>query len=104
VKPKKPATGSIHVRVPATFVLRSGGRLDPPQISVPALLAVQLTVDSRDGRSHHVVLRTPTPNLLSVPANGHASILIPGLKAGRYRLVIDGAVAGLLITGAEPGP
>jgi hypothetical protein len=47
---------------------------------------------------------TPTPHSLSVPANGKASVLVPGLKAGEYRLEIDGATRGGLLIGGEPGP
>ncbi len=103
-KPKHFATGSSNVRVPATFTVRSGGKLTPPQISLPAHLAVQVTVLSGDGQAHRVVVMTPSPRTLSVPAGGRASVLIGGLKVGRYPLELDGTMAGLLVTGAQPGP
>jgi hypothetical protein len=65
---------------------------------------VQLTVVSTDGKGHKAVLLTPTPHSLSVPANGRASVLVPGLKAGEYRLRIDGTTRGGLMIGGEPGP
>lgn len=103
-KPKHFATGSSNVRVPATFTVRSGGKLTPPQISLPAHLAVQVTVVSGDGHAHRVVVMTPSPRTLSVSAGGRASVLIGGLKVGRYPIELDGTAAGLLVTGAQPGP
>ena len=103
-KPKHFATGSSNVRVPATFTIHSGGKLSPPQVSLPAHLAVQVTVIAADGHSHRVVVMTPSPRTLSVPAGGHASVLISGLPTGRYPLELDGTKAGLLVTGAQPGP
>jgi hypothetical protein len=96
--------GSTNARVPATFTIASGGQLSPPTVSAPAFLAVQLTVVSRDGQAHQVLLRTPTPHKLAVPAHGHATVLIPGLRAGSYPLEIDGAARGALTIGGEPGP
>jgi hypothetical protein len=90
--------------VPATFVIRSGGKLDPGSVSAPAFLALQLTVVSADGRSHRALLRTPTPHSLTIPAHGRASLLVAGLRAGRYVLDIDGAPRGLVMIGGEPGP
>ena len=96
--------GSTNVRVPATFVIRAGGKLVPPSISAPAFLAVQLSVASADGKQHHVLLKTPTPHSLNVPAHGRASVLVPGLRAGQYQIEVDGAARGLLSIGGEPGP
>jgi hypothetical protein len=103
-KPKHFATGSANVRIPATLVVRPGGKLSPPQISIPARIAVQVTVISKDGRAHRVLVMTPTREPLSVPANGRASVLIPGLRTGRYPIELDGTTAGLLVTGVQPGP
>ncbi len=96
--------GSSNARVPATFIIAAGGRLSPPSVSAPAFLAVQLTIVSRDSRSHQVLLRTPTQHSLAVPAHGHASVLIPGLRAGHYPLELDGTARGALSIGGEPGP
>jgi hypothetical protein len=90
--------------VPATFVVGSGGKLNPPVITIPAFLAVQLTVASGDGRPHRVVLRTPSPHALSVPARGRASIRIGGLRARHYDIEVDGSTGGALAIGGEPGP
>jgi hypothetical protein len=97
----KTATGSSDVRVPATFVIKPGGRLAPAQITVPTHFSVQLTVVSGDGRSHRAVLQS---HALTVPARGRASVLIGGLRQGRYPLMLDGSAAGLLLIGGQPGP
>jgi hypothetical protein len=65
---------------------------------------VALTVTSGDGHPHRVVLRTPTRYTLTVPAHGHASILLTGLKVGSYRLDVDGTARGTLVIGGAPGP
>ncbi|MBV9337684.1 MAG: hypothetical protein JO243_17505 [Solirubrobacterales bacterium] len=90
--------------MPATFVVGSGGKLNPPVITIPAFLAVQLTVASGDARSHRIIVRTPKPYALSVPARGRASIRIGGLRAGRYDIEVDGSTGGALAIGGEPGP
>ena len=63
-----------------------------------------LTIVSGDGRAHHAVVHTPSPHALTVPAHGRASILLTGLKNGRYALDIDGAPKGALVVGGAPGP
>ncbi len=100
----KQTGGSTDVRVPATFTIRAGGRLDPQTVSAPAFLAVRVTVSSADGRAHHVVVDTPAPHTLSVPAGGRGSILISGQRAGQYPIDIDGSARGALLIGGEPGP
>ena len=96
--------GAANARVPATFTLASGGALTPPQISAPAFLAVQVSIVSADGRAHQVVVRTPAAYSLAVPPHGHASVLIPGQRAGRYQVQVDGSPRAVLLIGGEPGP
>jgi hypothetical protein len=95
---------SADVRLPVTFVVRPGGKLMPPQIGVPGNLPIQLTVRSADGAAHHVVLQSPSPTTLNVPAGGRASVRINGLKKGAYRLTVDGKAGGHLVIGVSPGP
>lgn len=96
--------GSTNARVPATFAIGPGGRLTPPFVSSPAFLAVQLTVGSGDGGAHRVTVRVPKLYSLFVPAHGRATLLIRGLRAGRYPIEIDGTPRGALMIGGEPGP
>jgi hypothetical protein len=96
--------GAINARVPATYHLIPPGRLTPPTISVPAFIAVEITVASADPRPHTVQVRTPVPHTLHVPAHGRAGVRIPGLRAGTYPITVDGAPRGTLAIGGEPGP
>jgi hypothetical protein len=65
---------------------------------------VQVTVVSGDGRSHTVLLGTPTRYVLAVPAHGRASVLVADLRIGRYALEVDGTSRGVLVIGGAPGP
>jgi hypothetical protein len=78
--------------------------LNPPTISAPAHIPVQVTVASGGGHSYPVLLRTPQPHSLTVPAHGHATVLITGQNPGRYALDIDGTPRGALVIGVAPGP
>jgi hypothetical protein len=51
-----------------------------------------------------VVVKVAVEVTLNVPASGHASARIGALKVGRYPIELDGRMAGLLVTGATPGP
>ena len=105
--PGAPATGGAppeNARIPATFAIVPGGSLNPPTITAPAHIPVQVAVVSGDGRSHTVLLRTPTRYVLAVPAHGRASVLIADLRAGRYALDVDGTARGALVIGGAPGP
>jgi hypothetical protein len=63
-----------------------------------------LTVASGDGKSHQVVLRTPSLHVVNVPPGGRGSTSIPGLRAGKYGIFVDGTLRGALLIGGEPGP
>jgi hypothetical protein len=96
--------GAPNALLPATFTIESGGALNPSSVASPAYVRIRLTIVSRDGARHRVVLRTPTSHLLTVPPHGNASITIAGLRAGRYPLEVDGIARGALIVGVQPGP
>jgi hypothetical protein len=100
----KPTGADTNVRVPATFTIHTGGALEPPSVSAPGLFAIALTMISGDGQAHSVLVHTPKPYSLRVPAHGRASVLIPGLRAGQYVIEVDGATRGALSIGAQPGP
>ncbi len=101
---RRAAGGSSEVRLPATFRAGHGGALSPASVSSPAFLAIELTVVSADGRRHRIVLATPKPHRLTVPAGGRASVLVAGQRAGHYVIDVDGRPRGALDVGGEPGP
>jgi hypothetical protein len=96
--------GEQAVRVPASFVVASSGRLTPPTITVPPFLAVEISIRSDDGKPHRLVLQTPTSHALQVAAGARAAVRIAGLRAGRYPVTLDGRRAGTLVAGGEVGP
>jgi hypothetical protein len=98
------AGGSANARIPATFTIHAGETVTPSTVSAPAQFAVQLTLISADGRVHHAVLRTVIPYPVTVPANGRAVVLVPGQRAGRYALDVDGGPRAFLVIGPQPGP
>lgn len=90
--------------MPATYVIHADEKVVPPVISVPAFLAIQLTVVSGDGKEHRAQLRAPHAPGFVVPAGGSGHQRIGGLRAGQYALLIDGKPRASLMTGGEPGP
>jgi hypothetical protein len=102
--PQTQTAGASNVRIPATFVITARGSVSPSMISAPAGVSIQLTVASGDAHAHQVVLRARPARALAVPAGGRASARLSGLGKGRYELEVDGAAAGTLFVGAQPGP
>jgi hypothetical protein len=51
-----------------------------------------------------VLIRTPTPRALPVPAAGRVSALLAGLPNGTYEVDVDGVRRGSLVIGSAPGP
>ncbi|MGN6870918.1 MAG: hypothetical protein ACTHMY_21200, partial [Solirubrobacteraceae bacterium] len=96
----KPPTGAINVRVPARFTLIADGSVTPQTVTIPAHLPVELIVVS-NGQAHRIVLQKTA---LTVKPHAQAEALIDGLKAGSYRLKVDGAPRAVLTIGGEPGP
>jgi hypothetical protein len=81
-----------------------GGQLTPPTVSIPAFIAVAVSVRSTASGAHVIHVRTPRPVTITVPGHGSASVMIPGLRAGTYPITVDGARRGTLSIGGEPGP
>jgi hypothetical protein len=96
--------GEEAVRVPVSFTVAPGGALEPPVITAPPFLAVELSLTSRDGRPHTLVLETVPPRTLHVAADAREAVRIPGLRAGRYVVMLDGQRVGALLAGGEVGP
>jgi hypothetical protein len=91
------------VRIPASFRLR-GGRLFPRTISVPAYLAVEVSVASRDRVTRVVTVRADRRYRLVVRPGRRAARLIPGQRPGEYPVVVTGGGRAVLSAGGEPGP
>jgi hypothetical protein len=91
------------VRVPVRFEL-AAGRLRPPTISVPAFIAIELTIVSRGGRTSTAVLATKPARRIAIPAGGHARVTLKGIPRGSYRLTVPGSGSATLVVGSEPGP
>ena len=88
-------------RVPARFVVSASG-VEPPQISIPAFLAIELIVVNRlDGE---VVARLEGAEPLTVAAGEEARVRLDGRRPGRYPIGFGAAGEALLVTGAEVGP
>ena len=104
-KHSKPTAPNRDVRIPATFVIGSGGALTPPLISAPANVTIELRLRNRDTTAHRVALTVPHfPPRVSVPAGASATSEITGLRKGTYRLLVDGSVKGRIVVGSVPGP
>jgi hypothetical protein len=94
------------VLTPAVFVFAPGGHVAPPTITVPAFIAVEVTLISRDGRAHELALNAAGRRYSFRVAGGRRStVRIPGLKAGTYRLSpVRGGPGATLVAGGEAGP
>jgi hypothetical protein len=88
-------------RVPARFVV-SGTGIKPPQVSVPAFLAIELIVANRT--DDQLLVRLEDSDPFPVAAGDTVRAQLDGRRKGSY--VVDFGAAGkaLLVTGAEPGP
>jgi hypothetical protein len=91
--------GERRVALPAAFTVRAG-RFDPPSVSVPPFLAVQVSVADAEGRPRSVTIDAGRTYRLSVPAGKRAFVTIPGQPPGRYQ-VRSGAARAALVVGAE---
>ena len=91
-------------RVPVVFELGPDDMLEPSTISVPEFLGLRLEVRSSDDEPHRVDLLVDPPVRLTVSPGGSASLDVTGQREGRYALEVDGARAGTLVAGVEPGP
>jgi hypothetical protein len=90
-----------EARVPARFVVSASG-VQPPQISVPAFLAIELIVVNR--HPEEIVARLEGAEPLPVASGETRSLRLDGRRAGRYPIRFGPAGDALLVTGAEVGP
>ena len=103
-KHSKPTAPNTNVRIPATFIIRSGGALTPPLISAPADVTIELRLRNEDSKAHRVTLSVPHFGGVAVPAHGTTTTDVTGVPKGTYRLLIDGAPKARIVVGAVPGP
>jgi hypothetical protein len=90
-----------EARVPARFVVTASG-IEPPQVAVPAFLAIELiAVNQTDD---HIVVRLEGSDPLPVAAGDTVRARLDGRRKGRYVVDFGSAGRALLVTGAEPGP
>jgi hypothetical protein len=89
------------IRVPAKFTVGADA-VDPPEVSVPAFLTVQLIV--RNDRDAPIVVRLEGANPLTVAAHATGRVVLEGRKKGRYPIDFGNGQSGLLVIGAQPGP
>jgi hypothetical protein len=90
-----------EARVPARFVVSASG-VRPPQVSVPAFLAIELIVVNR--HREEIVARIEGAEPLPVASGETRSLRLDGRRAGRYPISFGPAGDALLVTGAEVGP
>jgi hypothetical protein len=88
-------------RVPARFTIGPDG-IDPPQVAVPAFLAIELIVDNRFERP--VVVRLEGAEPITAAPGSVARERLDGRRPGRYVVNFLSVGQALLVTGAEPGP
>jgi hypothetical protein len=91
-------------RVPASFTL-SDATISPPQITVPAFLAIDLALSAKGG-DQAVTIAAPGVGRIDVAAGGTARKQLPGLKPGDYAVTTAaGGKATLhVVSGGDPGP
>jgi hypothetical protein len=90
-----------EARVPVRYVVSDDG-VEPPQVSVPGFLALELIVVNRTSAPVEARLEGAEP--LTADPGETARERIDGRRPGRY--VVDFGAAGeaALVTGAEVGP
>ena len=88
-------------RVPARFTVGPDG-VDPPQISVPAFLAIELIVDNELDRP--IVVRLEGAEPITAGPGSVARARLDGRRPGRYVVNFLSVGQALLVTGADPGP
>jgi hypothetical protein len=89
------------VRLPAAFTIWQGGKLTPLSVTSPAGVLIGLTLISGDGKFHRVRVVGKT---LLVPPGGRTYTALQGLHAGRYPVIVDGVLRGVLVVGGRVGP
>jgi hypothetical protein len=111
-KAKQPGTSnpsggvgeSSGARVSTRLEIHAGGQLEPPAVSIPAGVTIALKLTDADHAAHTVVLAVPQRQTVRLSAGARATASIPALRAGTYRILVDGTPRGQLLIGAQGGP
>jgi len=89
------------IRVPVQFTVDGEG-ITPPQVAVPAFLALELSVSN--DLPEPVTVRLEGAEPLTVAPGETGRMLLEGRRPGSYRVDAGAAGEAILVTGAEPGP
>jgi hypothetical protein len=92
-------------RVPVELTA-DGGALSPTTVTIPAFLAVEVTVSATGGAEKVTITAPGGGGTLTVPAGGRATRRLAGLKPGDYTVTTaSGGRATLhVVAGGDPGP
>jgi hypothetical protein len=92
------------IRAPVALTV-DGGALSPTTVTVPAFLALELTVTAK-GAAQKLTIDAPGGGTLAVPAGGKATKQLSGLKPGEYAVTSSGGGKATLhvVNGGDPGP
>jgi hypothetical protein len=94
-----------EARVPVDLRVGPDGGVSPPEVSVPAFLALELRVRNGTAGTIAVTVEGSDPaGPFEVAAGRTGTRRLAGMKAGRYAIAVSGAGRATLVVGAEPGP
>jgi hypothetical protein len=88
-------------RVPVELTVGADG-ISPPEVSVPAFLALELIVHNE--RSDEVVVQLEGADPLTVEPGATSRARLDGRRPGRYAIDAGAAGEAVLVTGVEAGP
>jgi hypothetical protein len=91
-------------RVPVRLTA-AGASLSPTTVTIPAFLALEVTVTAPAG-AQRVTVDAPGAGTISVPAGGTATSRVAGLKPGDYPVTTAAGGKAVLhvVSGGDPGP
>jgi hypothetical protein len=89
-----------EARVPVQFKVTGG--VEPPQVGVPAFLALELIVTNKTPSPVTAQLEGAEPLMVDPGQTGR--LRVDGRRPGRYRVDFGDAGTAVIVTGVEPGP
>lgn len=95
---------SQGARVITSIDIRPAGGLQPPVISVPSGVGVEVQITNHGSATETVTLSVPSHPSVKVAPGAKATLQTGGLKDGTYRIVVNGTPRGQLMIGAQGGP